>query len=512
MSARTLAYAALIGACLAGMPLVTTAAVDRSVQSPAPEAVEEARQKLRAAIQSLSNNDMTNGRKQLEELMRLPEFDGLSAEEQHHAFSMSGYAALSQGDYVAAKRDFTRASKSGYATGIDWYGRLMSASMLQDIPEQVISLTTIAKRWPQTLADIKAEAVYQIVYRAKSELASRDAYIDLIEALFDAKWVDSAKQQPSNLWLDLALSALQEKKIDRAAEIAAKIDDPYALVVIRVDNRFVPILKKGGVNTDVVAAAERDVVVARQAVLDSPRQLRPVVLLSYALQTMRRYPEMLDSLDKALNAALDPTPGAPGFEDAAKHLIWVMNNRALALAGLGRWDEAEQQLIKAMRRPENGDMNVSQAINLGDFYCERGQPEKAKDAIAELGSMSPYGRMQVEKVRLCVAAQTGDRVAAEKSLAYIREHRKDAPPTYERALLTAGLDDEAAAALIARLADREQRAAALRAVQGYEEPPLAEKAAELQQRWYRLLERKDVRTAIEKVGKIERFKLAQPLS
>src|SRR5258708_12052027 len=90
----------------------------------------------------------------------------------------------------------------------------------------------------------------------------------------------------------------------------------------------------------------------------------------------------------------------PAYDDINDNLIWILNNRAIALGGLGRRDEELELLIRAARRPEHGDPNVSQAINLGQFYCDLGRPKDALFAILDVEKTSPYGRSPVQSAPL----------------------------------------------------------------------------------------------------------------
>jgi tetratricopeptide (TPR) repeat protein len=187
---------------------------------------------------------------------------------------------------------------------------------------------------------------------------------------------------------------------------------------------------------------------------------------------------------------------------------WFLNERATALERVGRWDEAVAQLTAASRLSENNGGNVSQVINLGGLYCDLGRPNDALAAIGGVGAnISPWGAMEKEGVRFDAAVQMGDSKQAERSLQYLREHREDALPAYQDALIIANRLDEAAQILVDRLLDPDQRVAALASVQSYAQAPSTPRVEDLRARRKAMIARREVQAAILKVGRVEKFNL-----
>jgi hypothetical protein len=118
--------------------------------------------------------------------------------------------------------------------------------------------------------------------------------------------------------------------------------------------------------------------------------------------------------------------------------------------------------------------------------------------------------MQEAAVRLDAAVQLGDTEQADKWLAFIKEHRMDAPRTYEVALLLTSDLESAAKWLIERLEDKDLRSAALLSVQEYAVPLRTPRQAELERRRRALIARSDVQAEIQKVGRVESFKIEAP--
>ena len=155
----------------------------------------------------------------------------------------------------------------------------------------------------------------------------------------------------------------------------------------------------------------------------------------------------------------DPKQWYNDFDD---QYAWILDSRSRLLRRLSRWDEGVDQLAAASWVLDKNGMNVSQVINLGDLSCDLGKPTEALGALFRLGTdISPYGRMQEAAVRLDAAIQLGDTGQTDKWLAYIKEHRADAPRTYQDALLRTGDGESAAKWLIERLDDKDLRSSTL---------------------------------------------------
>jgi hypothetical protein len=110
-------------------------------------------------------------------------------------------------------------------------------------------------------------------------------------------------------------------------------------------------------------------------------------------------------------------------------------------------------------------------------------------------------------VRLDAAVQLEDVAEKQKWLGFMREHRLDAPRAYEDALLRINDVDAAAKWLIERLQDKDLRTSALLNIQDYAVPPEMARQTELRKRKREMTERADVRAEVQKVGRIESYKI-----
>lgn len=461
------------------------------------------------AIGRLRNGDTEGGYGALCKVIDAPAFEALSDTERHAALYLAGVEGYVLNDYRRSHEFLIRSTAMAQANGEDWTSRLNTALADGDKEDAVLALTHVARTWPATLRQFRAQPVLELA-RASAKFKDKSAQYDLLQALFAAEFRADLGQQPDYLWQKLSLMRLEHGDEAGAAAVAAKIISTEVLIAMRTDNRYAALVKADPGRYDIDKAATAEAKSRRELVAEHPRSLEALMQLGYALLLTREYGEMLKSCDTALERIRAAPKDAPAYDDEDKYRVWVMDNRARAQKRLGQWDEALAELEHAARRPENGGMNVSQAINLGDQYVEMSRPKDALEAVADVGQMSPFGEMQLQGVRHAAAVQLKDTAAADAAMKFLRDHRDDAADAYMEALLVEDRLDEAAADLIARLADPETRADALRGVQQYKEPPGPEWLMKLQASRARLIARPDVQAAVAKVGRAEIFKIGAP--
>jgi hypothetical protein len=290
-----------------------------------------------------------------------------------------------------------------------------------------------------------------------------------------------------------------------------KVDSVYSLIGLRADKRYDPVRARLDISLDIDAAAQREIDRQRQAANHEPGKLDHVLQLAQALLTAQHYDEALQIVDTAI-AREKASTNHKAFSDYEDYYVWILDTRSRVLQHLGRSDEALAQLIEASHLPENQSDNVSQVINLAGLYNDLGRPRDALAALEGLGASgaSPYGNMQVANETLRSELQLGDSAAIDKQLAYLRDHSADALGTYQQALSNANRSDAAAEFLRSRLANVDQRAAALLDVQGYATGPLTPQVAQETQRFQAVLAREDVKQAIAKVGNVDSYKVLSP--
>jgi len=489
------------------------APVGRAGDSPTPTVGPPgAQEHLRTALDAAQAKIYDKAEAEIIAAISDPGFGKLGVVAQRVAFTTAASLALRSKKPEPAQQFAIRATELAGAGIDDWQLRLTASLKLHDARDEGIALTAVAHEWGRDRNNLPQAMVQRVVYDLRN--SSFDALrLNLLDALYAADWDASPDTTASTLWRDLSCLLLARGETDRAIEVASHIDGPYDVVALRADARFRPLFRFGGVAGDARATMRRRVERLRMLVAVRPRSLQVRNALLRALLATGELSEVL--------AMSDPVSGpdaASKVDDLETEQSWTLDARARALVGLGRSDEAVAELRRATVLPERRD-KFSQPINLAALLCELGRPEEALAALPLLpvaqdsDTISPYGMMQVESVRLTAALELQHAADADEALAYLRAHREDSMSTLQRALVRAGQQAEAAAVLIARLHDSSERTGALLELQSYARAAQPPAAAEWHRAELDLAARPEVRRAVHQVGSIASYPwLAAPES
>lgn len=500
MRVATLMMCVLLGTGAAG-PAVPADSSD-SKEIPA---VDVYRYALARAVQQVKDSELEEAYPALLGVIRSRVFGQLESHERHWALFVAGLVALDLGKPAEAHPLLVKASAMPQADGDDWVGRLNAARLLNQREDALQALTKVARKWPESLKELDYRVVSEIYGQAHHVPNGEAALYELLDALYVARWKLPEDIEPSYMWRDLAALDLERNKLARAQEVVSRVQSPHVVISMRIDRRFDRLREAVPQYFDVDAAVAKALVMMRSIMERSPRSLDAVVQFTYSQLAAGLYEDMLKTAADAMSRIQAAPAKEPPYDDMDK-VIWILDNRARALAALQRWSEAEKEVREAADRKEGGDRNVSNIINLAWFYAEAGRSDEALATLLDIGQdMSAYGFMQMHGVRYAAALQRGDAQIANESLAYIVEHRNDAMDLWQWTLVRANRLDEAAALLIERLRDPMLRGQALDDLQDYANPPPQAQRAVWNARWIEIRERPDVRRAIDAVGRIEKF-------
>jgi len=111
----------------------------------------------------------------------------------------------------------------------------------------------------------------------------------------------------------------------------------------------------------------------------------------------------------------------------------------------------------------------------------------------------------------CAYAQLHDTAGVAGAVQYLRAHRADAEIVFEGGLMCAGEADDVAKAVISGIENPDTRSAVLADDQTYLDPPGPQSAWLESQRAAAkaILGRSDVKAAIEKYGRVERYPVTE---
>ncbi len=439
----------------------------------------------------------------LDGVMRDPGFDALPADDRRLAWSVLARVDMSAQRYDRAGERLRRAIATDDSDPDVWYWLALSEHARGQHQAAADAFTELAERWPELLVNIDADEVYRLQSALPEDSPERLAFL---QTLFDARW-DDPGGDASFLWYHLARMRLARGETDAARSATRRIVQPGAIIAMRSDRRFDPIVDRDAWAFNPARAAERAVEAMRAKVDGRPDDLDAKVQFTYALLTAGDHAGTIRLVDAALAAPAPKDGGDDGSRDEAQ--AWLLNNRAVALYRLGRTQEALADMERARRLANTPGPNVSQTLNLGELHCASGRGEDARrmaDAI-EGGGISAYGRMFQARVRLCAAWLRQDTKGMQRAFETIRKGRTDAETIHLEALVMLGRLDEAARVLIALLDSPKERAAMLEMLQQYREVEPTPTLSKLRAQREALLARDDVKAAIERVGRRERYDL-----
>lgn len=493
MIARTVCVAALLASPLAMAQKMTTQQDDYV-------------RKVAAASELASSDRVDEACRVMRRLRKDDLFDTLPPEAKAAVQADAGYTFMRCNKPAEAMPDLKAATA---VTPEFWSTANLAAAgeSLKDWDVAAGAMIELAGRWPEQLNDEWAT----LAWRAFHGLKGRpERQTQLFQALFDARY-ETTSGDGSAMWLELARLHIDAGDVERARAAASRVMGGSNIMQMRIDRRFDPIVVRDARAFDARASAERLVDKMRKQSLGQPRDMNVWIQLTYALLALGEHQAVIDDATRVLEAV---APNNGGKGDAQKwkdadDFVWVLNNRAIAHARLGNVDAAIADLRRAAAAREDGVPNISQVLNLGSLLCNAGRPDEAERQVDIRSEyMAPYGKLVQAMVRLCAAAQRGDRAGVEKYATFIQT---TAEPQHATTLLESYLwsGDLAAAerVYLGLLADPDQRGDALEFAQLGNRMPGMPGRATFDRNRAELLARPAVVAKINEVGRVEKVDL-----
>lgn len=475
-------------------------------RDPAPRA--GAAQMVQQAFTAISHNDVASAQTELDKALQVEDFDDLPTDLRYRALLIASLIATQANQGKKAHDLIVRATAFDEANEMAWSARLSAALVVDDYGDAGHSVAVFAQRWPGKLDGFNPALMGQL-HRQLSQSDNANVDLEMLDSLFDARW-QYRGFEPSDLWRDLALLHIEHNELARATKVASRITSGRTALSMLVDKRFDPITSKRPEGFDVDHLIAAEIQAGQERLNAHPDELEPVTDLQQLFLITRQFSRVL-AVSEAVVTHAEHGDGAKTYTDFGEKYNWVLDNRSRAFKRQGDPESALRVEGLAARHPEQSGMNVSQLINLGELYAELNKPDQAADAIVELGNASPFGRMQLESVRLAIAVEKKNPAAIASSTSYLKEHRADAIATWQDALLLLGDLDEAAALLIERLQAPAWRNAALVDMQHYADVVETPMEQTLHARWSTVTARADVQAAMQKVGRVKQFRITADL-
>lgn len=486
---------------LFGAALVASAswagADDRSRQSEA---------ELAKAVAALEREDCTAVLASTARLKKMPDFARLS-EHRLVTLQMSAVCHDHLADKDAAYADARLATAMDGSIDQVWLLRLDGELRAKDWPALVTTTEAIAKDRPLLLNGLSLAWLnhIDIQLRSAGQEELRRRYLAVLAD--SAYWPDEPGGSNEGFRQRYALLLADAGEHEKAFELARLLTNPYLLISLSLDPRFRPAL---GDTPDVRAATERHLAHARTQVDRFPHAIRPVIDVADDLRLLGRPKEAL-----AVLQSIEPAvTGDASLQDRDDQAIWWWDAMSRAHHAAGNQDAALAALRTGSAMKEGNGPNVSLTINLANLQLVSGDPAGAirtlEAADAPGWDASPYGTMQVVTVRGCANFRQKATANADKDFAYAREHQGDAADAVTDLYLCRGDMDGAAASMIARLKNKDQRLQALQDLSTFEAPPNALPRDPMVKAMEALRQRPDVQAAAQQAGGTRHFNIQRP--
>ncbi|HWA63808.1 MAG TPA: hypothetical protein VG939_20700 [Caulobacteraceae bacterium] len=364
-----------------------------------------------------------------------------------------------------------RAIQEPEATALAWSLHIDLALNLGRIDDGVTALTTLARRSPALLGDIKEQTVFSAYAYAESLPHADQRRMALLEALDHAGW------KPKDPFNDAAGLKLERVRLllaahrDADAKAAAEgIVDPTTLIALRADDRFAAVAGPARA-VDLVEATRKALV---QALLAAGAH-KDWLSGPYRIAQLQLRLGQDEAALKTVQAALDNYDdfGASAFADADPSLRRLQGLKAEILSRMGRLDAADGAFAEAAAEDAQGDEGFEEKLAYASYLIDTDRSPLALDLLkaVKTDGLTDNGKAYLAAMRACAYSVTGDRAAMQRELAIVTAPRTPDYGAVLNGLICAGDLDGAAKVYIERLNDPAKRTDALVALQRFKRPP-----------------------------------------
>lgn len=317
------------------------------------------------------------------------------------------------------------------------------------------TLQLIAATEPAGLAQLPTEVVNEVLRAIQKEEARA---FDVDYSLVVAGWQPADSTISALDWLRLRLitGLVERDRIDDARVILDSVLSPVVLVRIGIDRRFAALWPaveaRLGPGADIADAAYVEAAKARFDRM--PGSLIARLGYAEALNVASRESEAMAVVDVA------KTPAE--LAKLTDREIWLVNLHAVLLGDAGQTDAALAR-FRALNTtpPDAHPALIGTIINEAIFAESVDRPQTALDIVAFAegldNAINEYGRLYLAQVRTCALTQLGRKAEAEVALAPLLAKPDANKEAWLAAMLCLGRMDEAAAAVIRRLGNDEDR-------------------------------------------------------
>ena len=196
----------------ATFPFAQTAGAEPAAAPPPDEIFDV----IEGGRQALLADKFQEASTAIEKAISMDEFLVLEPAMQFRVFLFGAFANRGREDYLGAHEFMVLATKFPDANSEHWFMRAQYASWIDAWADAAFAVTTIAKRWPESIADADDRLIGRIAFRANQDGKHKTEKIELLKSLFAARFVLEGGSQPDGLWHDLTADALERRDLRRA--------------------------------------------------------------------------------------------------------------------------------------------------------------------------------------------------------------------------------------------------------------------------------------------------------
>jgi tetratricopeptide (TPR) repeat protein len=365
------------------------------------------------------------------------------------------------------------------------------------------ALSTLIDQSPETLATLET-GILAWIYNERAVHISGDELYRELSRLFSTYESAHATREPESLWLQLALLAAERGNLELAGRVIGHLTNPNFLIAVKADRLFDSIVEANPQAFEIRSALDRYIEDLRKQVEGRPKGLRIRLQLIDALLWANEFDEALQLSDDLAARMSQSSASAPSFDDP-ESALWILDSRAKALAGLGRREDAIEELERGRRPPGSQYAIADLTINLAALLCGFGRPEEALRVLEEPIWVSPFGMMNVHLLRHWAALQMRDAKGTATAMSYLEQHVRDDYSGVQVALAAAGRFDEAVMLLQYRLSNGSLRTGALMQLLRFDIRSMSPEGKRRELAWRAFADRPEVRAALAPYGDIEYF-------
>lgn len=436
---------------------------------------------------------------EFEKLIDDPQLATLAPEARAEGARVGGVTAYLQHDNPLARR-YLQMALAVDPGDVEALMPLVWVDLSEDQNDLAVTHLLQATAHAREPLEFDTQMVSFLQYTLRDQPARRR---EVLKALFDNGW-KSDGLEPGAFWVLLASLQVDTDSGRDVAATLERVRTPLELITLRSDKRFDRYVDRDDPRYDPERAARQYLDELRvSSLLD--RSLDAALVDFSSTQLMLGENEQVVQFSDGIAGfvAEGNLPNGP----EAQWLAWLLSNRMIALRRLDRLDDSVATARLAEKVGARGPDHVDHIINLAFMLAATDQLDEAVSVLARLDDLSPYGESAQALVGFLAARKRGD-AAAEASARATLVRNRDTARTFHREMLLEEDDlDGAAAALIGQLQSPHDRTEVLLDLQDMRVYPSLPTEVEIDARWRQLKQRADVRAAIAKVGRVERYAL-----